>query len=743
MEIESQPIVLLVEDDVMLVAIYKMYLSNEPLKLIHVETGTDALAYLQQNIPNVILLDLGLPDINGMEILKYVHQQRLNSVVIVVTVAHTVEVVVEAMRDGAFDFLEKTFTANRLIVTLRNALRHQNLNQLIDYYIKNCTDTPPTMVDQISCFSNSNYLVNILAPGAMMLSSMFDGTTDIKGGTSQASPTAAGVAALMLEANPSLTPTEIKSALQNTGVSITDTRNSLVFPRINALAAVNAIHPGIIEFSKTNESVNEKDPVATLKVARTKGSYGAVTVDYTTIAGTATEKNDYTKASGTLLWADGEAGSQSVTINITDDAIFENDEYFQVMLSNPTVHIGASYQATITIINDDNPPPVGLMQFSSATYHVNENSGSITIEVKRVNGHYGKVTVDYATIFQTATENDDYTKASGTLSWEDGETASKFFTIDLIDDDIFENDESFQVMLSNPTGNASIGTPNQATITIVNEDSPSSAGQLQFSSATYNANENGGSVTLEVTRTLSSYGTVTVDYTTTDGKATEKDDYTKASGTLSWNDDETASKFVTINLTDDDIFEEEESFQVILSNPTGGASIEALKSVRVTIHDDDTPPTSSNSSNEANNEETQLLSSNEANNEKTQLISSNLFDETSSPRNNRKPGLEPLPRTMMVFVEVSGKGHVRTVSRGIDCKTAHCSRVNLKDDPTGMVCEANACSHRFDTATFINLIPTAAHGANFVGWGGHKDCADGKLWLVSNRLCIAYFRTKD
>jgi hypothetical protein len=53
------------------------------------------------------------------------------------------------------------------------------------------------------------------------------------------SPAAAGVAALMLDANPTLTPASIESLLQGSGTLITDTRNDLQFPLINALAAVD------------------------------------------------------------------------------------------------------------------------------------------------------------------------------------------------------------------------------------------------------------------------------------------------------------------------------------------------------------------------------------------------------------------------------------------------------------------------------------------------------------------------
>jgi len=134
---ERQPTVLLVEDDIVVATTYQLFLAEEPINLISLNTGAAVLAHLQESIPNVILLDLGLPDMNGMEILKHVQEQRISSAIIVITAQNSVNVVVEAMRYGALDFLEKPFIANRLIITLRNALRQQNLNQLVDYYKQN------------------------------------------------------------------------------------------------------------------------------------------------------------------------------------------------------------------------------------------------------------------------------------------------------------------------------------------------------------------------------------------------------------------------------------------------------------------------------------------------------------------------------------------------------------------------------------------------------------------------------
>ncbi len=96
----------------------------------------------------------------------------------------------------------------------------------------------PTSLDTITCFTNSNGLMDIVAPGCWITSSWIGGGTSTYAGTSQASPTAAGIAALMLEMSPSLTPAQVESVLESTGKTVTDGKNGLQFPRIDALRAV-------------------------------------------------------------------------------------------------------------------------------------------------------------------------------------------------------------------------------------------------------------------------------------------------------------------------------------------------------------------------------------------------------------------------------------------------------------------------------------------------------------------------
>jgi two-component system repressor protein LuxO len=128
----KKPRVLIVEDSTALTELYSGYLRDEPYDVKCVGNGAAAMDDLKRNPPSALLLDLKLPDMDGMEILKHVQRQRMPTSVVVVTGHGTVDVAVDAMRYGAFDFIEKPFDAKRLMVTLRNALDRQSLTALVE-----------------------------------------------------------------------------------------------------------------------------------------------------------------------------------------------------------------------------------------------------------------------------------------------------------------------------------------------------------------------------------------------------------------------------------------------------------------------------------------------------------------------------------------------------------------------------------------------------------------------------------
>jgi hypothetical protein len=96
---------------------------------------------------------------------------------------------------------------------------------------------------------------------------------------------------------------------------------------------------------------------------------------------------------------------------------------------------------------------------------------------------------------------------------------------------------------------------------------------------------------------------------------------------------------------------------------------------------------------------------------------------------------------MSIFTEIAGSGGgiVSSKPGGIYCKTSNCERVSYKYDPTGIKCDPDYCAERFDTATFVEMIVMAEPGSVFIGWGGHPDCVDNRLFLIGNVLCVAYF----
>ena len=136
MKTDSKMTLLIVEDNSTLIVAYQEYMRHESYQISYAETGAEAMAYIKESVPDVILLDLGLPDMNGMEILKYADEQKLHCTVVVVTAQGSIGVAVEAMRYQAFDFVEKPFDGQRLIVTIRNALRHQSLEKTVENYKK-------------------------------------------------------------------------------------------------------------------------------------------------------------------------------------------------------------------------------------------------------------------------------------------------------------------------------------------------------------------------------------------------------------------------------------------------------------------------------------------------------------------------------------------------------------------------------------------------------------------------------
>lgn len=115
--------ILIVEDDKTIQNFLKVTLKTQNCNYIIAETGLSGLSLFYANRPDLVLLDLGLPDIEGIEVLKQIRQN--SSIPIIVVSARSSETEkVMALDYGSDDYVTKPFNAAELLARIRAALRH-------------------------------------------------------------------------------------------------------------------------------------------------------------------------------------------------------------------------------------------------------------------------------------------------------------------------------------------------------------------------------------------------------------------------------------------------------------------------------------------------------------------------------------------------------------------------------------------------------------------------------------------
>lgn len=119
----SQPVALVIEDEVQIRRLLKIALETEGYHVFEAETGQEGLSAAVFRRPDVIILDLGLPDLDGVEVLKRLREWS-KTPVLVLSVRQEIEQKVAALDGGADDYLTKPFHAAELTARLRAIRRH-------------------------------------------------------------------------------------------------------------------------------------------------------------------------------------------------------------------------------------------------------------------------------------------------------------------------------------------------------------------------------------------------------------------------------------------------------------------------------------------------------------------------------------------------------------------------------------------------------------------------------------------
>ena len=194
---------------------------------------------------------------------------------------------------------------------------------------------------------------------------------------------------------------------------------------------------------------------ASFTVTLSSPSTQTVAVKYATADGTATAAdNDYMPTSGMLTFAAGET-TKTVLVPVIGDTKYEDDEAFSLVLSNVTGDAMIGGDGSCIIINDDpQPPQLAISDVSQREGNAGTTPFAFTITLSPPSTQ--PVTVQYATADGTATVTDnDYLPASGTLTFAAGET-TKSVVVQIVGDTNYEENESFSLVLSNATGDATI-----------------------------------------------------------------------------------------------------------------------------------------------------------------------------------------------------------------------------------------------------------------------------------------------
>jgi hypothetical protein len=237
---------------------------------------------------------------------------------------------------------------------------------------------------------------------------------------------------------------------------------------------------------------------ASMTVKLSAAPAGSVTVSVARISGDSDLSVDF-GSSHTFTSSDWDTG-KIVRFRAAEDADTANGSaMFRFSASSlPNVDV------TVTEQDNDGLPSAGTFQFTASNYPVNENDGTVVLTVTRTGGSSGAVSVSYATANGTATAGSDYSAASSTLSWANGDTANKTITVPILNDSTPESSETFTVALSNPTGGATLGGIASVTVTIIDTSSP--AGGLVANYSFENSGVDASANRNDATATGGTYG---------------------------------------------------------------------------------------------------------------------------------------------------------------------------------------------------------------------------------------------
>ncbi len=124
--------ILIIEDDLKVQRLISNILEEEGYKTTGVGDGIKAIQEVKKSLPDLVLLDIGLPDIDGITVLKNIKEIKKDIIVIIVSGYKSIDQAVQAMKLGAYDYVSKPFNNEELLLVIKKALRTQYLSKEVD-----------------------------------------------------------------------------------------------------------------------------------------------------------------------------------------------------------------------------------------------------------------------------------------------------------------------------------------------------------------------------------------------------------------------------------------------------------------------------------------------------------------------------------------------------------------------------------------------------------------------------------
>lgn len=337
-----------------------------------------------------------------------------------------------------------------------------------------------------------------------------------------------------------------------------------------------------LSFGEQTFTLNDQsEAVATITVLRQGVSENAVGATITLSPDTPTTPDDDTPQLIPVNFAPG-VTAQTITIPLVNELIAAGVETLNLTLTTPTggATLGTTNTASFALI-DETVNGVTL-QFTQTDFsELEDNTPIVPVTVTRTGAINRPVAVTIALEEESATAPEDFDDTPIAVTFASGET-TQTVSIPIVNDNLVEPDETLSLILVDPTGGATLGTPNTATFTIVDNDAA-----LQFTRPDFSAVEDGTPIEpVQVERIGFTNIPTGVTIGLSDGTATAPLDYDPTPIAVDFGPGETLQT-VEIPIVDDEIIEPDETINLTLLNPTGEATLTEPSTAVFTIIDND------------------------------------------------------------------------------------------------------------------------------------------------------------